>query len=183
MNRTAPSASPSNLDELDHLLAEIQQQVTYVAGGTDLMIQRSHWDNARYLVNLLAVTELKSTLEIFPEGILVGAALPLTDLIQNRMVQKNFPILVEACRQIGSVQIQNRATLGGNIANASPAGDTLPVLAVLNAELWIGPRTSNNFQKKSVTDFMLGPGKNALAPNQYIAYIYLPFPASPDPYW
>ncbi|UCF62893.1 MAG: FAD binding domain-containing protein [bacterium] len=175
--------SPVNLAQLDHILEKLRKPATYVAGATDIMVQKSRWEQAGTLIDLRTVQELVSTLEIGPEGILIGAALSFTDIIRYRIIQEKFPILVESCRQIGSVQIQNRATLGGNIANASPAGDTLPVLAVLNAELWIGPRLKDNFTKMSVDEIMTGPGKNCLQPNQYIAYIYLPFPEPTDPFW
>ena len=183
MNDRIDMVSPTDLAQLDHILAKLQKPPTFVAGATDIMIQKSRWEEARTLVNLGTVRELVNTLKIGHEGVLVGASLPLTDIIRHRIIRERLPILVESCRQIGSVQIQNRATLGGNIANASPAGDTLPVLAVLNAELWIGPRSKDNFTKMSVDELMVGPGKTCLQQNQYIAYIYLPFPEPPDPYW
>jgi CO/xanthine dehydrogenase FAD-binding subunit len=183
MNDNIHMVSPADLVELDRILSKLRKPATYVAGATDIMIDKSRWEEARTLINLGTVRELVNTLKIGHEGVLVGASLPLTDIIHHQIIREKLPILVESCRQIGSVQIQNRATLGGNIANASPAGDTLPVLAVLNAELWIGPRSKGNFTKMSVDELMLGPGKTCLQQNQYIAYIYLPFPEPPDPYW
>jgi len=99
------------------------------------------------------------------------------------VIRERFPILVEACRQIGSVQIQNRATLGGNIANASPAGDSLPVLSVLGAKLWIGPMLDGRFQECPLENVMIGPGKISLNKNQYIAYVFLPFYKSESFVW
>jgi CO/xanthine dehydrogenase FAD-binding subunit len=84
-----------------------------------------------------------------------------------------YPLLRESCRQIGSIQIQNRATLGGNIANASPAGDSLPVLSVYGAVLWLGPKRQGEFERISLEGIMCGPGKTALG-SRYIALIELP---------
>ncbi len=178
-----PSYLPKNLDELDSLLRGVTSPVTYVAGGTDIMIHEQRWKSARCLVSLESVSEMHDTLRFDEAGVLIGAAVPLSDIIRDEGVRQQLPILVDACRQIGSVQIQNRATLGGNIANASPAGDTLPVLSVLDASLWIGPRERGEFQKMKLPDVMLGPGLTSLKNNRYIAYIYLPFPEPDNLFW
>ena len=175
--------APAQLEELDETLRNISQQVTYVAGCTDIMIHQTHWSTARCLINLNTVKEMRQTLQIEEQGVLIGASLPITDLVQHTVMQDKFAILIESCRQIGSIQIQNRATLGGNIANASPAGDTLPVLSVLKAELWIGPRRKGEFERLSLDKVMLGPGETSLGDNKYIAFIYLPYPDQPDLYW
>jgi CO/xanthine dehydrogenase FAD-binding subunit len=90
---------------------------------------------------------------------------------------------VAALKQIGSAQIQNRATLGGNIANASPAGDSLPVLNVLDAQLLIGPRLNGEFKIASISEVMLGPGETSLKNNRYLAYIFIPFPREENLFW
>lgn len=174
---------PQSIDELDDLAAHFQGELTYVAGATDLMVQEERWKSVQTLVDLTSVPELSETLEQRNGGVLLGAALPINRLIEHSLIRERFPILAEACRQIGSVQIQNRATLGGNIANASPAGDSLPPLNVLNAELWIGPRQSGEYQKLKIDQVMSGPGQTRLSSNRYIAYIYLPFPAEEKPFW
>jgi len=175
--------SPSHIEELDETLKNMTQSVTYIAGCTDIMIHQAQWSAASCLIDLNAVEEMRQTLHIEERGVLIGASLPVTNLIQHPVMQEKFAILMESCRQIGSVQIQNRATLGGNIANASPAGDTLPILSVLNAELWIGPRQKGEFERLSLDQVMLGPGENSLSGNKYIAFIYLPYPEPSDPYW
>ncbi len=173
---------PANLDELDALAAQTAEGVTYVAGATDLLVQEERWKSARILVDLTAVKALHATLEVRENGVLIGAAVPLSRLIRHPLIRERLPILVETCRQIGSVQIQNRASLGGNIANASPAGDTLPVLSVLEAELRIGPRQNGEFEKLSLDQVMLGPGQTSLNGNRYIAQIFIPFPPR-DAFW
>ena len=109
--------------------------------------------------------------------------MPLSEIISNQTIQQKLPILVEACRQIGSAQIQNRATLGGNISNASPAGDSLPVLNVLDAEIWIGPRNDGEFEKLKIDQVMLNPGETSLKKNRYIGFISIPLPREEDQFW
>ncbi|MDZ7342830.1 MAG: FAD binding domain-containing protein, partial [candidate division KSB1 bacterium] len=133
--------------------------------------------------DLTAVQELHERIDITDEEVLIGAAVPLSRIIAHPILQQRLPILIEACRQIGSVQIQNRATLGGNIANASPAGDSLPVLCVLEAELWIGPRHNGQFEKSNIEQVMLNPGETSLNGERYIAFIRIPFPQQDKCYW
>ena len=174
---------PKTLNELDAIIHKNQAELVYIAGATDLMIQEEHWKRAANLVDLSAVTEMNQTLEISDSHVLIGAAVPLCELISNQTIQKKLPILAEACRQIGSVQIQNRATLGGNIANASPAGDSLPVLSVLDTELWIGPQHDGEFEKLKIDQVMLNPGETILIDNRYIAFISIPFPREENQFW
>jgi CO/xanthine dehydrogenase FAD-binding subunit len=183
MNRDKPVFLPKNLNELDQLLAKLDLKVTYVSGATDIMVQQNRWDVAQCLINMDSIDEIRHTLDFQREGLLIGAALPISYLIQNPLMKDKFPILLDACQQIGGVQIQNRATLGGNIANASPAGDSLPILAVLKAELWTGPRQNGNFIKLKLHEVMLGPGETSLDENNYIAYIFLPYIEPPNYFW
>ncbi|MGD9900585.1 MAG: xanthine dehydrogenase family protein subunit M [Calditrichaceae bacterium] len=175
--------NPESLADLRKIITATNEKLTYVAGATDLMVQESRWREARNLVNLNGVKEIRTTFEIGENGILIGAAMPMSEILAKSVIREKYPILVEACRQIGSVQIQNRATLGGNIANASPAGDSLPVLSVLNAEILIGTGDEGKFHKKNVEEVMLGPGQNSLTGNKYIAYFFLPFPEIANQFW
>ncbi len=174
---------PRSLEELDRIIREDSTHLTFVAGATDLMVQRQHWNDALSLVDLTAVQEIRERLEVRDDQVLIGAAVPLSRLMAQPILQQRLPILIEACRQIGSVQIQNRATLGGNIANASPAGDSLPVLCVLEAELWIGPQKNGQFEKSTIDQVMRNPGETSLAGHRYIAFIRIPFPREKNCYW
>jgi CO/xanthine dehydrogenase FAD-binding subunit len=174
---------PKTLNELDRILRENKTELTYIAGVTDLMVQEERWKAVSNLVDLSSIKEIYQTLEITESYMLIGSALPLSEIISNQAIQKKLPILVEACRQIGSVQIQNRATLGGNIANASPAGDSLTVLSVLDAEIWIGPRNDSEFEKLKIDQVILNPGETSLKDNRYIAYILIPFPREENQFW
>ncbi len=174
---------PKNLNELDKIIQENNLELTYISGATDLMVQEERWKSASNLVDLSAIKALHQTLTFTKSHALIGSALPLSEIISNQTIQKKLPILVEACRQIGSAQIQNRATLGGNIANASPAGDSLPVLSVLGAELRIGPCYNGEFEKLKIDQVMLNPGQTILKNNRYIAYILIPFPLEKNQFW
>jgi len=147
------------------------------------MVTNEDWHDSDMLIDLTHIKEITQHIDVEENGIRIGAAVPMSDLIAHNVMNKKFPMLVETCRQIGSVQIQNRATLGGNIANASPAGDTLPVLAVYNATIMVGPPDGGNLKKMSLEDLMQGPGQTTLSNNQYIAYIYLPFPPRVNHFW
>lgn len=174
---------PKTLIELDKIIRESKSELTYLAGATDLMVQEERWKTASNLVDLGSIKEISQTQEISESHALIGAALPLSEIISNQVFQEKLPILVQACRWIGSAQIQNRATLGGNIANASPAGDTLPVLSVLDAELWIGPRRHCEFEKLKIDQVMLNPGETSLNDNRYIAFISIPVPREENQFW
>ncbi len=174
---------PKTLHELDEIIRESRSELTYLAGATDLMVQEERWKATNHLVDLSPIKEISQTIEISENHALIGSALPLAEIIFNQAIQKKLPILVEACRQIGSAQIQNRATLGGNIANASPAGDSLPVLSVLDAELWIGPRRHGEFEKLKIDQVMLNPGETSLKDNRYIAFISIPIPRQANQFW
>src|SRR5688500_16807042 len=114
------------------LILHHEAPVTAIAGCTDVYVNLQFGGNnvrgSRYL-SLELLSELR-----FIEGIgdvlRIGALTTFTDIIRDATVASWIPMLVQAAREIGGIQIQNRGTIGGNIANASPAGDTLPVLAV-----------------------------------------------------
>jgi CO/xanthine dehydrogenase FAD-binding subunit len=139
------------------------------------MVEGGSWRDSDSFIDLNLVDELSTMVNENKYGIMIGAGVPMSDIMAHPDIQKNYPMLIDSCRQIGSVQIQNRATLGGNIANASPAGDTLPVLAVYDASILVGPAIDDKFERFSIDELMQGPGQVSLSNQQYIAYIYLPF--------
>src|SRR6188474_3066537 len=104
-----------------------------MAGCTDLYVSLNFGTlkETRFL-NLWRLSALR-TIEVRGELLSIGALATHSDLIRSPLVRRRVPILASAAREVGGVQIQNRGTIGGNVANASPAGDTLPVLAVAEA--------------------------------------------------
>lgn len=117
-------------------LESIEGPVILVAGGSDVVVQAREDDRFKdhTAVDIFGVSELRGIRE---EGsqLVIGAAVTHEEIVRSPLVRKYAPILAEACHTVGSPQIRNHATIGGNIANASPAADTLAALAVLGAKL------------------------------------------------
>ncbi len=174
---------PHNINELDDLLINSKEKFEFVSGCTDLMVQNAKWDTFNNMIDLSSVGEIFNTIKIQDNNIIIGAAVPLTEIINSDIVADNIPILSKCCSMIGSVQIQNRGSLGGNIGNASPAGDSLPSLNALDAELLIGPKINGNFKVVKLADFFTGFKKSILQENQYIAFIQIPITERKPDYW
>ena len=120
---------PGSVDEALAVLAEAAERPTILAGGTDLMVlQNAGLLRADQVVDLWRLDELRGVCSADDGRIWIGALTAFEDLIGSELVQEGAPALVEAAKTIGAKQIQSRGTLGGNVANASPAGDSLPVL-------------------------------------------------------
>lgn len=164
--------SPSTLDEACRLLAERGTAMTVLAGGTDLMVlMNSGQLGAPEFLNIWGVEELRGVTD---EGLAlrIGALTTHTQLIQSSPVQLHAPLLVQAARTIGAAQTQNRGTIGGNIVSASPAGDTLPVLAAFDAELELG--SIRGVRRVGFNDFYVGYRRTVLAPDELLVSILLP---------
>jgi len=174
---------PLNINDLDGIIEANKKELTFVAGTTDLMVLEQQWEKSNNIVDLSCVKELSQNIETQSNGVLIGASVPMSVIIDHSIIKEKFPILIEALGRVGSEQIQNRATLGGNIANASPAGDSLPILNVLDAQLWIGPRKNGEFEKIPVADLMIGPDETSLKMNQYIGFIFLPEIGTDNLFW
>src|SRR6266550_6940435 len=130
--------SPATLADVYALLSTPGRAPRIIAGGTDLMVlMNAHMLDASEFLDIWRVNELRG---ITDEGdaLRIGALTTYTQLIKSDLIQRHVPALVAASRTIGAIQIQNRGTIGGNIVNASPAGDSLPVLAAYDAEVEIG---------------------------------------------
>jgi CO/xanthine dehydrogenase FAD-binding subunit len=130
--------SPTTLSDAFAILSDRERPIRIIAGGTDLMVlMNAHQLDASQFLNIWGVEELRGITE--EDDIMrIGALTTYTQLIRSGPVRQFLPALVAASRTIGAIQIQNRGTIGGNIVNASPAGDTLPVLAAYESEIEIG---------------------------------------------
>ena len=138
-----PSESPSSLSEAYALLADTQGSPWRpLAGGTDLMVQLAGeiGEPPERIVDLWRLDELRG-IAVGADALTIGALSTYTQIRRSPDVAQAAPVLAEAAATIGAVQIQNRGTIGGNIVNASPAGDTLPVLLALDAEVILGSRS------------------------------------------
>ncbi|MCI0587875.1 MAG: xanthine dehydrogenase family protein subunit M [Planctomycetes bacterium] len=173
---TTPRALvPRDLGGALDALAARDPGLRIVAGGTDVMVEvQAGSFRASTLLDIWRLRELRG---IRREGDLlsIGALETYTDLQRDPLVRAHLPSLVEASATIGGVQIQNRGTLGGNLANASPAGDALPVLLALDAEVECASRGGT--RRVPVREFFLGYRKTALAADEILTRILVPVPA------
>jgi len=164
--------TPNNLPSVLSLLAQEPGAWLPIAGGTDLMVQYAAGHlAARKLVSIWNLPELRR-IEILPGEIRVGAACTYTDLIENDVVNLEFPLLTSAARWTGGVANQNRGTLGGNIVNASPAADSLPALLVYGAELILV--SVRGERRVPYEHFHTGYRKTQCAADEVIQFICLP---------
>jgi len=141
-----------------------------LAGGTDLMVMlhaRTVRPEPQALLDLWSLAELKGVRRV-KDMVEIGAAESYTGMIASREVQEHLPALAAAARTIGAAQIQNRGTLGGNLANASPAGDTLPVLLAYDAVVATDRRSI------PIDQFFAGYRQTALQSDELITAVLFP---------
>ena len=135
-----PSESPTRLEAAYALLADGDGPAWRpVAGGTDLMVQVTGeiGEPPERVLDIWGLDELRG-IAVETDALVLGALTTYTEIRQSPLVAEFLPALVEAAGTIGAAQIQNRGTIGGNVINASPAGDTLPVLLACGAEMVLG---------------------------------------------
>ena len=165
---------PSQLSEAIELMA--RQEARALAGGTDLAVAMRHGkEGPGLIVDLKGVAEMAPRIERRDGFVEISANTVMTDIERDPNVQSLFPALVEAAQVVGSVQIRNRATLAGNLANASPAADTPPVLIAHSAEVSIAGREGTRLIP--VDRFLVGYRETALARAELITAVRLPEPA------
>ena len=143
-----------------------------MAGCTDLYVSLNFGTLAgTKFLDLWPLARLR-TIEVDGDVLRIGAMATYTDIIGSRRVKKWVPMLADAARQIGGPQIQNRGTIGGNVANGSPAGDTLPVLAAVDATVVL--RNATDERRVSFNGFYSGYRRNARRPDELILAIEIP---------
>lgn len=165
---------PATVQEACALLAEYGQDSRVLAGGTDLVIQMKHNKIApKHLVNIKNIPELQTITED-EQGMSIGAATPLSALVNHATVAKKIPMLAKAAHSVGSVQVRNRASIGGNICNAAPSADIAPGLLVLDTVLTVaGPEQE---RKLPIADFFTGPGTTVLQKGEVLTRLFIPWP-------
>jgi CO/xanthine dehydrogenase FAD-binding subunit len=163
--------------EVFQLLNENGPEVRLLMGGTDLFIQMRDRDQGPRI--LLDVKELPGMGEIsFDQktGLRVGAALTLNKLSCHQAVKEHYPVLGLAADTIGNYQLRNRATFGGNLCNASPGADMAPASLVCGGQVIL--KSPRGERVLDLEEFWTGPGKTALAADEYLAAIHFPPPPS-----
>ncbi len=172
------SAVPTSLDEAVRLLAA-DPELRPVAGCTDLMVcEPEKRADLPAVLDLLRVPELSGIRELtegdHAGGLEIGAAATFAEIRRSPLVRARYPALAAAAAVVGGWQIQNRATIGGNAANASPAGDSLPVLLVLDAEAVAASAAGE--RRIPYREFHTGYRATALRPGELLAALRLPPP-------
>jgi len=170
-------AAPQTLDEATELLRT--GGVTVLAGGTDLMPQ-SQSGKLKFrplLMNIRRVAGLRGIAEA-GKVVRIGALTTITDLLQSALVRERFGILWQSCEHFASDQIRNAATLGGNVCNGSPAGDTLVPLLALDACVVLAskPHGALTERKLPLDQFFIAPGRTQLAATELLTAIEVPLP-------
>ncbi|MBY0120506.1 xanthine dehydrogenase family protein subunit M [Bacillus sp. S/N-304-OC-R1] len=163
--------SPASLKECLTILSKEGSNVKLIAGGTDAVVRMKEgkwrpqkWINIQDLKELRYISEKDGSIQI-------GPLTTHTDIVKSKLLQRKADVLVEASGEVGAIQMQNAGTIGGNIGTASPAGDTIPALYVLNAVIEISSLA--NTRLVPIEQFFIGPGKTALKQNEMVTKIII----------
>ncbi len=165
-------SAPRELEEAIELLGRSGARV--LAGGTDLVVQmREKRRDVRHVIDLKRISALSGLEQETDGGVRIGAALNVTALCRYPAMAA-FPAIVQSGQMIGSYQIQNRATLGGNVCNAAPSADSIPPLICHAAQAQIaGPE---GYRQTPLESLFLGPGRTCLDPREILVSIRVPPP-------
>jgi CO/xanthine dehydrogenase FAD-binding subunit len=162
---------PSNLSEAFNFLRDYGSESKIIAGGTDLVLNLRRGEmKPRFLLDISVLKELRQ-IEEAPDRIRIGAACTHTQISESPVIRKEGRILSEASGGVGSRQIRNLGTIGGNIVNASPAADTLPALMVLNAQLRIVSQQSH--RQVPLPEIYKGPYQTHLKSDELVSHILI----------
>jgi aerobic carbon-monoxide dehydrogenase medium subunit len=165
-------ATPGSLEELLNTLADRRDPVKLLAGGTDLIVQmRSGAMTPELVIDVKQIPEL-NCLSFSDKGLTLGAAVSCRTVCENKQIARAYPALIESASLIGGIQIQGRASIGGNLCNASPSADSIPTLIVLGAVAKI--RSSSRVRDLAVEGFCTSPGTNVLADDEVLVSLTLP---------
>ncbi len=169
-------AAPTSLAEATALLARLNGTARILAGGTDLLVQlREHLRDADLIVDVKRVPELMEMSYSLEDGLRLGASVPCYRVYDDALISAAYPGLADAARIVGGWQIQSRASVGGNLCNASPAGDTIaPLIALKGICVVVGPGGTREVPAEA---FCSAPGRNVLGRGELLATIVVPPPS------
>lgn len=165
-------ARPASLSGALAIMEQFGSSARVLNGGTDLMVrvQRMQAEPAM-IVDIKRVGEIADTIDTTGDGAIIGARVVMTAITANEIMCRRYPALVAAASTVGSVQIRNRATIAGNICNASPAADTIPPLLVYGATVTLV--SSAGRREVPLEEFFLGPGRTVCGPTELVTAITL----------
>lgn len=168
--------APTTVDQAVKLLAKHGEKARALCGGTDLIIQlRAGVRRPEFVVDLKNIADMRRISFSMQHGLKLGAAVPAIEVHENADMRRYYPGLTEAAHLIGSLQIQSRASVGGNLCNGSPAADTTPALIALGAKCRVvGPKGE---RVVAAEDFCTAPGRTVLQPDEILVEFQIPAPA------
>jgi carbon-monoxide dehydrogenase medium subunit len=169
--------APTTIKEMNEILTNVTTpgEIHPIVGGTDLIEQvKTGRRSPSIVMDIKQIPEMNRLEWVSGEGLHLGAAVSCTDTAAFPLVQESYESIKESCGLIGSVQIQNRASIVGNIANSAPSADSVPSGLVHEASVvLIGPSGTRTIP---LEDFFTGPGRNVSKPNEVVLEIILPPP-------
>ncbi len=165
--------APKTVADACALLSEHSGQARVLAGGTDLLVKmKQRREIPQYVINLKTIPDLDYIRYDDEQGLRLGALVTMQSIKTATIIKRKYSILSQAAAGESTVAIRNRATLGGNLANASPAADTSPALMALDAKMVIARRGGQRIV--ALEDFFLGPGQTVLGDNEIITEVRVP---------
>ena len=167
--------APSSIEEAVKILASNGDKARMIAGGTDILVQmRAGRQTPSVVVDVKGIPELNVMSYSASKGLTLGAAVPCYKIYQDETLSEAYPGLIDTAWLIGGIQIQGRASIGGNVCNAAPSGDSIPAVIALNGVCNIaGP---NGTRELLAEDFCTAPGQNALQDGEMLVSIWFPAP-------
>ena len=169
--------SAKSIDEAVSILNEHGDRARIIAGGTDILVMmRAGRRLADVVVDVKEIPELNQMTMTAEGGLTLGAAVPCYLIYQDQAIASAYPGLIDSATLIGGIQIQGRATIGGNLCNASPSGDSIPAVIALGGVCHIaGP---NGTRQLAAEEFCTAPGQNALQQGEMLVAVEFPAPAA-----
>jgi carbon-monoxide dehydrogenase medium subunit len=175
MKRTEPFEmyQPTSVQEASRLLKENGPGGRFLAGGTDLVIAMKEKGLApKYVVDLKRIPGLTGIRENSAGSTTIGALTTMREIETSPLIKRRFPFLAQSAAEVGSIQIRNRATVGGNMANATPSADVAPSLIALNAIARI--IGANGERTAALEEFFRGPGQTVMTVDEILTEITIP---------
>ena len=165
---------PRSLEEVRQIKKD-NPTAQYIAGGTDLLVRmKNGMVSPSALISLRSVSELSGI--VMGKTATIGSLATISQLMDHPELNNTYPVLMQAAKCLGSVQIRNVATLGGNLCNASPAADMAPPLLVLDAAVQISDMNGSS-REMPLEEFFTGPGQTKLEENEILTDIIIPLPS------
>ena len=173
--KTFDYEAPSTIDQTITLMSKTSGQSLILAGGTDLLVQlRSSNKDVDLVIDVKGIPELNQVNYDEVSGLVIGAAVPCSLIYESEPILENFPAIIDAATIIGGKAIQNRASFGGNLCNASPSGDAIGAMMSLGAICnVVGLKGARNIP---IEEFCIAPGKNVLAKGEMLISIHISSP-------